>query len=210
MSLTISTLSDLVEPEALAPFLASFAAKRCWHRPAARATVSQSLLPWAAIESLVAHSLIPLNRFRVVVNAHELPPAMYSDAKGNLRPDAVQGFASQGATLVITDIGALVSTIGELTASMERDLRCNINVNCYITFGEASAFLNHHDGHDVLILQIHGTKHWRRFGSPVAFPIGGGNATGKLEPVWEALLAPGDLLYLPRGEIHGRTLAVPI
>jgi hypothetical protein len=65
-----------------------------------------------------------------------------------------------------------------------------------------SAFRAHHDRHDVLALQIHGAKIWRRFGSPISFPIEKHPVVGTPEPVWEGLMTPGDLLYLPRGEIH--------
>jgi hypothetical protein len=140
-----------------------------------------------------------------VVNAHDIPPRQFSDENGRLRTEAVQEFASQGATLVIHDIGSFVPAIGELTAAMERDLRCKVAVNAYLTFGAVSAFIPHSDAHDVLVLQVHGAKLWRSFGCPLPFPLKGTRPrVGEAE--WEGRLAPGDLLYLPRGEVHA---AVP-
>ena len=204
--MALLTLGDLVTPEGVAAFLERFAAKTCWHQAAARAAEVDTLLPWCVIEGLVANGLIPADSFRVVVNGNELSSTMYGDARGRLRSDAMVGFAAQGATLIITDIGALVPAIGELTAAMERDLRCKVNVNCYVTFGAASAFLAHHDCHDVLCVQIHGVKRWRTYDPVVAFPVSPGRSGSKPVLVWEGLMTPGDLLYLPRGVIHA---AVP-
>jgi hypothetical protein len=203
--MTILNLSDLVTPQGLPGFLAAFAGKTRWHLPLARAAQVQDLLPWATLEGLLAHSLVPVERFRVVVNGNELPAPMYSE-EGRLRVDAVQGYAAQGATLVINDIGALLPAIGELSAAMERELRCRIGVNCYSTFGAKSAFIPHHDAHDVLVLQVHGAKHWVSHGSPVVAPLAGGRPPVTGAPLWEGLLTPGDLLFLPRGEVHA---AVP-
>jgi hypothetical protein len=204
--MAILTLDDLVTPGGLASFLDAFIAKTRWHLPTARAADAEALLPWATIEALLANSLVPLDCFRVVVNSNELPQAVYSDKAGRLRPDVVQGFATQGATLAINDIGGMIPAIGELATAVERDLRCRVNVNCYVTFGAASAFLPHHDRHDVLALQINGSKRWQSFGTPIPFPVDKIRPSATMKPLWEGLMTPGDLLFLPRGEFHA---AVP-
>jgi hypothetical protein len=195
--MAIGTLDDLVTPDGLASFLDAFTAKTRWHRATGQAAEAAALLPWTAIEALIANGL---------VNSNELPQAAYSDKAGRLRPDAIQGFAAQGATLAINDIGGLVPAIGELATAVERDLRCRVAVNCYVTFGAASAFLPHHDRHDVLALQIHGSKRWRSYGTPVPFPVDKLQPSGAMVSSWEGVMAPGDLLFLPRGEFHA---AVP-
>jgi len=200
--MTFSSLNDLVTCDGLAPFLGAFASKTRWYHPVARAAAVEALLPWTVIDSLIANGLVTGDRFRVAVNGVDLSNALYVDERTRLRPSAVQGFATQGATLIINDIGGLVSAIGDLEIEVERDLRCRVGVNCYITFGAVSAFIPHHDAHDVLILQIHGAKRWRSFGFPVAFPVTGGRPPVASQAAWEGLMTPGDLLYLPRGEVH--------
>lgn len=194
--------NDLLTRADFAAFRDAFAAKTRWYLPGGRIAEAQALLPWATIEALIGNGLVTADRFRVVVNGNEVREPLYGDDKSRLRADAVQGFATQGATLAINDIGALVPAIGEWAITLERDLRCRVTVNCYITFGEISAFTPHHDGHDVLILQIHGAKRWRSFGVPTAFPLGGGHPSIDWDAEWEGMMAPGDLLYLPRGEVH--------
>jgi hypothetical protein len=199
---TILTFDDLLTAGGRAPFREAFAAKTRWHLPAARVAEAAALLPWRMIDRLIADGLVPADGVRVAVNGHDLPASMYGDDKNRLRADAIQGLATQGATLIVNNIGLPVPAIGDLAIEMERELGCRVGVNCYITFGTTSAFRPHHDAHDVLILQIHGVKRWRCFGAPVAFPVGGSRPVVEREPEWEALTTPGDLLYLPRGEIH--------
>src|SRR5665213_335814 len=120
--MAIRTLDDLVTPAGLAPFLDAFNGKTRWHLPGGRADEVAALLPWATIEGLIGNSLVPLDRFRVVVNSNELPQSVYSDKSGRLRPDAIQGFAAQGATLAISLIDGMVPAIGELATVIEREL----------------------------------------------------------------------------------------
>jgi hypothetical protein len=56
----------------------------------------------------------------------------------------------------------------------------------------------------VIALQVHGRKSWQSFGIPVPHPIEQPSrsvADGR-KAEWEDTLGPGDVLYLPRGEIH--------
>lgn len=195
------TLDDLVTATGRAPFLAALEAKSCWHLPLDRAAEVEDLLPWSAVEALVGGRLVPGASLRVLVGGNELARTSYCDGEGRLRPDVVQNLAAQGATLAINAIDAVVPVLGQLAAAMERELRYKIGVNGYLTFGTGSAFAAHGDAHDVLVLQLHGAKRWRRFGSPFAFPVHSTRpAVG--DPIWEAVLRPGDLLFLPRGEVH--------
>src|SRR6185437_6606507 len=170
-TMSFLTPRELLTEAGHRPFLDAFARKTRWYLPVDGRAAVETLLPWAQIESLIANSLVPADRFRVAVNGNELPASMFSDEKGRLRRDAIQGYAAQGASLVVNDIGTLVPAIGNFATALERDLRCRVHVNCYITFGERSAFIAHHDFHDVLILQIHGAKRWRSFGTTVPFPL---------------------------------------
>lgn len=166
----------------------------------------QALLPWSLIEALVAQGLVPSDRFRVLLEGSELPRASYCDAAGKPLPDVVQDLAAQGATLAINAIEVLVPALGRLAATLERQSRCKVGINCYLSFGTGSAFIPHSDAHDVLVLQLYGSKSWRRFGIPYAFPIPGlPRRPAVQEPVWVGDMTPGDLLFLPRGEVHAAT-----
>jgi bifunctional lysine-specific demethylase and histidyl-hydroxylase MINA len=85
-------------------------------------------------------------------------------------------------------------------------LRRHIGANAYLSPPDAQGFSIHYDPHDVLVLQLDGHKNWRIYKRLVAFPIvPPSEATLRQDPgpvKLELLLAPGDLLYIPRGFLH--------
>src|SRR5258708_3121010 len=80
---------------------------------------------------------------------------------------------------------------------------------CYRSFPPPMPLGPHWDGHDVLILQVHGRKLWKVYPMTREHPIQGDPKDEKPpeEPVWEGMLESGDLLYIPRGWWH---VAVPV
>jgi len=200
--MAIHTLSDLLGVENEAAFRASFADKIRWHAAMELRANVADLLPWSILDMLLGGAAVPPEKIRVLINNNEILHHLYADEKGRVRPAAMQRFTAQGATLTINDIGQFVPVIGALAAMVERALRCRTGANAYLSFGEKSAFLAHHDGHDVLILQLYGSKRWRTYGAPIAFPTSGGYTGSPPDCQWEGMMTPGDILYLPRGEIH--------
>lgn len=204
----IGTLAELVAPADVDVFLQHFITNTRWFASADAPARASSLLPWSEIDRLIANHGAPPEQIRVVVNRNEAERSMYRDEKsGALRANALQELAAQGATVVINGISNLVPQIAELAASIERQLSHRVNVNCYISFGRHSAFHEHYDDHDVLVLQVHGSKHWRCYGVDVSFPVHGGHTSTLTTPVRENVLGPGDVLYVPRGDVHA---AVPV
>jgi hypothetical protein len=202
----IRTLSDLVTSANMASFLDAFAGKNRWHAEIPMRSDVAELWSWSTFDALIATRAIPAENLRVLINAKAMLDKLYVDDKGRIRPDAIQAFAEQGATLTVNDIGQFIPEIGEMAVSIERELRCKTAVNAYISFGKKSAFLAHYDDHDVLIVQLQGVKHWRTFGTPELYPTKSVHIGSPPPSEWERRMAPGDLLYLPRGEVHA---AVP-
>src|SRR3546814_1501771 len=81
-----------------------------------------------------------------------------------------------------------------------------VQANAYLTPPGAAGLTPHHDTHDVFVLQVHGTKHWIIREPLVEAPLDRHRSDHELaaeQPVlFEADMAPGDCLYLPRGFIH--------
>ncbi|HEV7660274.1 MAG TPA: cupin domain-containing protein [Allosphingosinicella sp.] len=82
----------------------------------------------------------------------------------------------------------------------------HIGANLYLSPPKSQGFSIHYDPHDVLILQLEGTKHWRvyerRFPVPVEPPSAPFTAAEAGPVGQEFEVGPGDLLYLPRGVLH--------
>ncbi len=111
-----------------------------------------------------------------------------------------------GLSLVVNDIDKLIPGIGALAAMVERHFRARASVNAYVSFRQDSAFGAHWDDHDVLVLQVHGRKRWFCYGKRDRYPMKGVAGPSKVgeseEPEWSAVLEPGDMLYIPRGDFH--------
>jgi len=201
----IRRLEDLVAPLSEREFLDSFSRKRRLVVKTTQPERAASLLPWATINHLIA-SVMPSSNIVVNLKGKTCAEFMYRRGpEGRLCPDALQQMAAQGISIVLKQIHKYIPPIATLANAIERRIGHAVHVNCYITFGTTSAFKPHYDTHDVLAVQVQGAKRWRGYGMPVAYPLEGFSPRVNLafgDPVWEELIEPGDVLYVPRGEAH--------
>jgi hypothetical protein len=77
----------------------------------------------------------------------------------------------------------------DLAVGLSSELEEEVQVNAYLTPGDEVGLPRHADHHDVIVLQLHGSKQWQVL-------------DGAGESVVEVSLVPGDLLYVPRGWPH--------
>jgi hypothetical protein len=197
----IARFRDLIAPLAERDFLAAMDAKARLVLPPTAARETSSLLPWATLEGLISSPLLPRDRVQVRVKGKAVPDTMLGSGDARKRTDAIRRFARSGATIVINGIDEYVEPIARLSESIERRTERQVQVNCYAGFGESGAFAPHYDTHDVLVVQVMGSKRWRGYGVDVPDPVAWRPAA-PAAVVWEATLEPGSLIYLPRGEVH--------
>jgi bifunctional lysine-specific demethylase and histidyl-hydroxylase NO66 len=121
---------------------------------------------------------------------------------------------AEGSTVVLQGLHRLWPPLIEFADSLAADLGHPTQVNAYITPPSSRGFSPHYDVHDVFVLQVAGEKHWRIHAPVHPDPLRtqpwndhaaevAAAATG--EPVIDAVLRPGDALYLPRGYLHAAT-----
>ncbi len=125
------------------------------------------------------------------------------DEDGRIDLAKVYSRHAQGATIIINKVHHHSATLAEFCRDIELRLCCPTGINVYLTPKGAQGFDAHFDVHDVFILQITGTKQWRVYGESTRLPLADeplpaqrGSNLGA--PSLEAVLRPGDLLYLPR------------
>lgn len=134
--------------------------------------------------------------------------------------DKVYDLYDQGATLRIGNTPRYLPALSDLAMAFENAINTPIAINAYLTPANANAFGAHFDNHDVYILQIEGSKHWRLYDPPEDLPVevlipGRTELFEKRLPdslsvgirppvkkVTDLLLEAGDLLYVPRGHVH--------
>lgn len=170
-----------------------------------RAAAFARLLPWATLGTLITADSLQRGHVTVARQGRPVPLEMLGASSGGLAPEAIQALCDQGASLVLNNIDGQVPAIAAMNAMVERHLRCDTHTNAYASFNRESAFKPHFDGHDVLILQLHGRKRWWCYGQKIRFPLKGQTFSAPEDlppPEWEGVLEPGDMLYIPRGDIH--------
>ncbi|MFF4290973.1 cupin domain-containing protein [Streptomyces sp. NPDC001633] len=113
-----------------------------------------------------------------------------------------------GYTLIINQLQRRIPAIAGLATAIERAIGHRSQVNMYCSWPEQQGFDQHHDDHEVFILQIEGTKRWVVSEETYKYPLDKYNNvsvdTGepKGPPYIETELRPGDVLYIPRGHWH--------
>lgn len=83
-----------------------------------------------------------------------------------------------------------------------------MQVNIYLTTGDAAGFDLHWDDHDVIIVQLAGEKTWEVRGLSRPVPMFR-DAVPNYEPseeiVWAGVMNTGDMMHIPRGYWHQAT-----
>ena len=160
----------------------------------------------ASVDELVSSfradlSLVSLARGDDKKNAY-----VYRLAGGGFDVDGIGRDFADGYTIVLESVHRYVRTIASLLHSIEIELNFTTQVNAYITPPGSQGFVAHHDDHDVLILQIRGSKIWHLYDGIDVAP----RAALRHEPVaadtlpspTDVRLEVGDVLYVPGGRVH--------
>ncbi len=126
---------------------------------------------------------------------------------GSLDRGAVLDDFADGFTIVMDGVERYVRALATLAHSIEAELNFPIQVNAYATPPGSRGLVPHYDDHDVLILQIQGSKIWHLHDGvripphDMLRPDKAVQADG-LAPPTDLRMDVGDVLYLPRGLVH--------
>jgi ribosomal protein L16 Arg81 hydroxylase len=143
----------------------------------------------------------------LVTKVADITPGVH---RGNGDMELVLQEYRNGSTLVFPYLHERSAPLREMARRLSSQLSASIQINAYLTPSQACGFSAHYDTHDVIILQIHGSKQWRIFPAPVRLPLADNAFRADPEfdpgePIEECLLRQGDVLYLPRGYVHDAT-----
>jgi ribosomal protein L16 Arg81 hydroxylase len=100
----------------------------------------------------------------------------------------------EGATIVFQGMHRYWEPLALFCRRLELGLGHPVQANAYVTPPGSQGFDAHEDEHDVFVLQSHGSKKWQvneRHDLPPSRP-----------PLIDAVIAPGDSLYIPTGFPH--------
>ncbi len=207
-------------PEAIiAPTLISSFMERHWdHEPLLAQGRGEGfvegLMSLEEIDRLI-HQGSPLYpSFRLVKEGAEVPPSAYTvdnvswgtgAVSGFLNREAARALMADGCTFVMEAVQRVHPSVAALSRQFEQTFHCPSPVNLYLTPPSAQGFQPHFDVQNVFVLQLHGTKRWTVFEPHIRQPLPSQAVNGAVPPgqrLFDVTLAPGDLLYIPRGFVH--------
>jgi ribosomal protein L16 Arg81 hydroxylase len=160
----------------------------------------------ASVDQLLGLFRPDLSLVRLVRQNDKKEPYYYRRSDGAFDVAAIGHDFADGYTIVLESIHRYVRAIAALLHAIEVELNFATQVNAYFTPPESQGFVPHYDEHDVLILQLRGSKIWHLYEGIDVAP----RAVLRHEPVAaDALPAPtdvrlevGDVLYVPGGRVH--------
>jgi hypothetical protein len=166
-----------------------------------------ALLSIEAIDRYLATSTPCHPDVFLVDAARELKPDDFSfpETRRIDLPRAYQLFNS-GATISLGQMQERLPELAALCRAMEHRLSCHFQTNIYLSPRNAQGFKTHFDSHDVLVLQVSGSKQWTLYDTLIELPLHG----QKFEPgahipgaaTRGLTMHAGDVLYCPRGLFH--------
>jgi len=175
-----------------------------------------SLLSWDDLNALLANQRLEPPRLRLSLDGEAVDQDRYTVPMTNrravtwhrLQPANLHAQLAAGASLVIDAIDAMHPPIGAAAEALERFLGTSVQVNAYASWTEREGFGTHWDDHDVVVVQVHGSKRWKLYGptrtAPTYRDVEAPEPPGE-EPLADLVLSAGDVLYLPRGWWHAVT-----
>lgn len=140
------------------------------------------------------------------------PGGAGAEIADQVRDDRVLALFGAGATIVLQGLHRTWPAVIDFSTRLGEDLGHPVQVNAYVTPPSSRGFAAHYDVHDVFVLQLAGRKHWTVHAPVCPDPLRDQpwdryadavtTAARDERPVLDAVLEPGDALYLPRGYLH--------
>ncbi|RMA42666.1 hypothetical protein D9R08_07685 [Rhodophyticola porphyridii] len=138
--------------------------------------------------------------------ASQIQPADYTYESGYIDPVRVAQLFADGATVILSGLHERLPQLGQFCRALESVMSCRVQTNIYMTPTQSQGFNPHYDSHDVLVLQVEGTKEWRIYDTPLELPMASQGFTPDAVPIGAETdrftLEPGDMCYIPRGLAH--------
>ena len=199
---------DLVEqlfsPLSLEAFLAEHRHRQPLHLRGAPGRFAD-LFDWDRLSRILRYTPLDAHRLALARGGKTLDPATYIDRTGGVSQlDAGKALMQLrgGATLLLNLVQECDAEVARLCDALAQVLDSRVGANAYAAWEKTSSFGLHWDDHDVLILQVAGSKQWTVHAPTRVDPLEGDVAArppAAAEPWWSGVLEDGDVLYLPRG-----------
>jgi hypothetical protein len=199
-------LAWLVNPESSARFRAEVFEQR-WS-VTARGDHSRfaPLLSVETLDRVVGTFGLKFPDIRMVALDRDVPREDYTFRGDLIDPLRVGALFASGCTVIFNSLHERHAPLQRLTAALSAQTGLRTQTNIYLTPPGSQGFQPHWDTHDVFVLQVEGTKHWRMYGGGPSLPLTSHifkHERDKVGPeTADFTLQAGDTLYIPRGVMH--------
>ena len=198
----ILDLKSLIDPLGQPEFLTLLRERKLTFLPGCGSRRFETLLNWETLNYLLDSATMPLAELRVVRESVPIPTNIYV-RQGRVDSAALSKLLDQGVSLVFNMLQEHVPALRALCKNLARDTLEEVGAAAVVTSGRGGAAECHYDPEDLIILQIAGTKRWQVFNSPTVDPVSGSAASSpEGPPIFDQVLQPGDLLFLPARYWH--------
>ena len=207
-----AALGRAVEPFDVERFLAEYWERQPLVVPRGEEGRFDDLLSTRDVERLITETGIREPAFRLV-KAGETVSGYTSDL--SWRPSPFTGVAEvhrvleefeRGATIVLQGLHHLWLPLARYCRHLEAWFGHPVQANAYYTPAGSQGLPVHHDTHEVISLQVAGSKRWLVYEPVLELPLKNQRYRSALgepgEPMLDVTLRAGDTLYLPRGWLH--------
>lgn len=165
-----------------------------------------SVMTLGEIDELVTSVRIPATNLNMANGDMPLPRTAYCVGNDFVDKELVLAHHRDGATIILRAVEQWSSSLNRLRMAAERFFLCGCQINAYLTPPEKKSTPPHWDTHDLVVMQLSGTKVWRLYGGRRSLPLDEERFeidSDQVDSNYEEVeLVAGDTLYLPRGVIH--------
>lgn len=182
------------------------------HRTAARLRTTE-LVTMADIDHLLNDATLSPEDVHIIQDGAATHHQRAFDRKARLDFEYVYQLFDQGASFRIHDVHRHLPPVAGFARKLAATLAAEVTANVYISPAGGDVLGVHYDGLCVFVLQCLGTKRWRLFAPRDDVPQLPRRLAQRFDParhqpgdvIAQASLAPGDVLYMPRGTMHEAT-----
>ena len=176
------------------------------------------LFSLGAVDELLSRRGLRTPFIRMAKGGSVVPATRYTRSGGTgaqvadqVADDRVLDLFVDGHTIVLQGLHRVWPPLIDFAGALGADLGHPVQVNAYVTPSSSQGFSAHYDVHDVFVLQVSGEKQWRIHEPVHVAPLRDQPwderrtevaARAQEGPLIDAVLRPGDALYLPRGYLH--------
>jgi ribosomal protein L16 Arg81 hydroxylase len=203
------TFEEIIHPISLKEFFEEYYEKKMLHIPRQNSAYYHRFIHPNEIDLHLQLKQTYSPNVKVLKDGKFIPPVLYSsELKGVgayvAQPMSLLQMYRDGCTLKYDKLQLTYPPIAEKVSKLEKELDIKIRTSVYLTPKNSRGAGLHTDSHDVLALQINGSKTWKVKFCEVALPS---SYTNILPENWEEdietiVLKAGDFFYCPRGLAH--------